>query len=92
MACRTGCPTQDHQSWGECARASRINVGWVQHLKGLDLGREKKWNRELDAYADARRQGVQPAGTKLAQVEKAMQISDKVGRAFDATRPLESVA
>ena len=48
MACRTGCPTQDHDSWGDCLRASNIqmstgdangnlvNNGWTN----------KKWNNE----------------------------------------------
>lgn len=25
--CRSGCETKDHLTWGECARAGRINVG-----------------------------------------------------------------
>jgi hypothetical protein len=26
MACRTGCPTQDHADYGECLFAARINI------------------------------------------------------------------
>ena len=44
----------------------------------------KKWNKELDAYADARSQGIQPAGTRLGQIERAVEASDKLGRAYDA--------
>lgn len=25
-ACRDGCPTKDHATWGDCARAARIQV------------------------------------------------------------------
>jgi hypothetical protein len=45
---------------------------------------QKKWNKELDAYAAARKQGIQPAGTSLKQVQKAVDDSNKVGKAFDA--------
>jgi hypothetical protein len=24
--CRTGCPTKDHATWGECVRAARIQI------------------------------------------------------------------
>lgn len=45
---------------------------------------QKKWNKELDAYASARKQGIQPAGTSLKQVQKAVDDSNKVGKAFNA--------
>jgi hypothetical protein len=45
---------------------------------------QKKWTKELDAYASARKQGIQPAGTSLKQVQKAVDDSNKVGKAFDA--------
>lgn len=45
---------------------------------------QKKWTKELDAYAAARKQGIQPAGTSLKQVQKAVDDSNKVGKAFDA--------
>ena len=53
----------------------------------VDTGRDGRsaWDSELDAYKDARRQGVQPAGTRMPQIKEAMQLSDAVGRAFDAT-------
>lgn len=37
---------------------------------------QKAWDRELDAYESAVRQGVNPDGTKLHQVEKAMREAD----------------
>lgn len=45
---------------------------------------KKKWNKELDAYADARSQGIQPAGTRLGQIERAIEASDTLGKAYDA--------
>ena len=78
MACRKGCPTQDHRSWGECARQSGIRVGRV------DATTEKRWDRELDEYRAARRQGIQPEGTRLEQTRAALDASDALGRPFDA--------
>jgi len=65
MACRTGCPTQDHENWGECLKASNLefSTGDANSAKGMT---EKKWNAELNAYAAARAQGIQPAGTSMA--------------------------
>jgi hypothetical protein len=78
MACRTGCPTQDHPDWGTCLRAANIRIG--------DLtGNAPKVRKELDAYAAARKQGIQPAGTTLAQTRAAVDASNKVGAAYDAT-------
>ena len=84
MACRTGWPTQDHESWGDCLRASNIqmstgdangelvNNGWTN----------KKWDSELKLYREARAQGIQPEGTSTAQIQKAVDVSNKTGHAF----------
>ena len=44
----------------------------------------KKWVGELDAYADARSQGIQPAGTTMKAVNEAKAASDKLGVAYNA--------
>lgn len=44
----------------------------------------KKWDKELQAYRDARAQGIQPAGTSLKQVREAVEISNKTGKAYQA--------
>ena len=84
MACRSGCPTQDHGSWGDCLRASNIqmstgdangelvNNGWTN----------KKWDSELKLYREARAQGIQPEGTSTDKIRKAMDVSDKTGHAY----------
>ena len=43
-----------------------------------------KWDAELKAYKDARAQGIQPAGTSMKQIQKAVEISDKTGKAYGA--------
>lgn len=60
MSCRSGCRTQDHASWGECARASGLQLGDLGH------GVKKATDYRLGLYADAKRQGIQPQGTKVS--------------------------
>ena len=47
MACRSGCLTRDHSSWGECARAANIRTVGVQHTKGLERSAEVRKDKEL---------------------------------------------
>lgn len=85
MACSSTCPTPgSHVTLGECLRAKNINPIYVDHIKGLDYSREKAWNRELDSYAEARKQGIQPASTRQRDIEAAVAISDTTGTAFQA--------
>ncbi len=74
--CRSGCPNPgSHKSWGECARAARI-----QTVASFDrVASRTAWDRELDAYADARRQGIQPKGTRMRQIREAVEFADKTG-------------
>lgn len=85
MACRSGCVTKDHASYGECLRSAGVKVAYTNSAKGFDATKQKKWDRELDLYREARSAGVQPAGTKTSQIRKAMEISEKAGSAFDAS-------
>jgi hypothetical protein len=45
---------------------------------------KKKWNAELNAYRDARAQGIQPSGTSMAKIQAAVEISNKTGKAYGA--------
>ena len=82
--CTSGCPTKDHRSYGECLRDKGAKVAYCNSAGGQDYTKQKKWDAELDAYRDARRQGIQPSGTTMAAVERAVAISDKTGHAYDA--------
>lgn len=84
MACSSSCKTQDHQSYGECLRSKNLKTAYMQDWKGADATRQKKADRELEAYADARRQGVQPKTTRRADTEYALKQSDKTGTAYQA--------
>lgn len=83
MACRTGCPTQDHENWGACLRASNLEMSTGDANNGVVMSK-KKWNAELNAYKNARAQGIQPSGTSMAKVQEAIDISNKTGKAYGA--------
>ena len=44
----------------------------------------KKWDGELQAYRDARAQGIQPAGTSMKNIVAAHKASETLGSAYDA--------
>jgi hypothetical protein len=47
---------------------------------------KKKWDNELDAYANARAQGIQPSGTSMKQVVEAEKASDTLGTAYNGEK------
>lgn len=76
---------QGHETFGACLRAKNIQISHCQSWKGFDATRTKKLKRELDEYAKARAQGIQPEGTRISQVRAALDQSDRDGVAFNAT-------
>ena len=75
-----------HTEYTEGCFACKINT---LQLSTGDAGRSesmsnKKWVGELDAYADARSQGIQPAGTTMKAINEAKSASDKLGIAYNA--------
>jgi hypothetical protein len=69
--CRSGCPTQDHKSWGECARASRFYTHGVHQRDEY-----KAYDAELNDYASARMQGIQPKTTRRPDIDRAVREAD----------------
>jgi len=47
----------------------------------------RKWDAELQAYRDARSQGIQPASTKMKDIKAAVAASNHFGTAFKADEP-----
>jgi hypothetical protein len=45
---------------------------------------DKKWNAELQAYRDARSEGIQPAGTTYRHIEEARKASEVLNKPYDA--------
>lgn len=84
MACSSSCRTQDHATWGECVRAKNLKTAYCQSWKGADATRQKKADRELEAYAAARKEGIQPQSTNRRHVEAAVKASDQAGQAYRA--------
>jgi hypothetical protein len=46
----------------------------------------KKFNKELDAYKEARAQGIQPAGTSMRKIQEAVKASDILGKPYDSSK------
>lgn len=82
MACTSGCPTQDHESWGECVRSKRQMIGFARSAYGADKTRDKLHERELTLYRELRAQGIQPDGTGMAKLKFAERMSAENGMAY----------
>ena len=82
--CRTGCHTKDHESWIECLRASNLQINTGDAGRAEAPMTAKKWDAELQAYRDARSEGIQPAGTTMKAITEAKKASDKLGAAYNA--------
>lgn len=80
LRCSSACVTKDHRTFGECMRAKKLQL----NPQLADTGASKAWDAELQAYRDARKQGIQPAGTKMPQIRQAIEASQEAGKAYDA--------
>lgn len=81
MPCSSSCRTQDHASWGACVRAKNLRT------PALDVETREvqgKADKTLDAYAKARKYGIQPKSTRASDVQLAVQVSEKTGKAYQA--------
>lgn len=45
---------------------------------------QKKWDRELNFYKEARAQGVQPEGTSTKDIQRALEASETLNKPYDA--------
>lgn len=82
--CSAGCKTRDHASFGECLKAKNMRVGWARSAAGIDLTQQKKWDSRLNEYRSARQQGIQPKSSKLRDIRRAVDESNRTGQAFNA--------
>jgi hypothetical protein len=57
----------------------QLNTGDANGTRDMS---QKKWDKELDLYRSARKQGIQPEGTTTAKIRKALDVSDKTGYAY----------
>ena len=82
MACRSGCKTKDHASYGECARSATIRVGATVASNQSDM--YDKTKRELRDYKTARANGIQPESTTTAKINSAVEATKVLGRPYNA--------
>lgn len=59
----------------------QVNTGDAGRAENMSA---KRWDGELNAYAAARSEGIQPAGTTMRAVQEARAASDKLGVAYNA--------
>lgn len=64
--CRSGCTTQDHSSWGECARSANLST-----MVGGSVQANRQMETDLAEYRKVRKQGIQPKSVKRPAVEAA---------------------
>jgi hypothetical protein len=62
-------------------KASTVDLNAGEASTRLTMS-SKKWDKELALYRQARSQGIQPDTTKTKDIRKAIDISNKTGRAY----------
>ena len=77
----------DHTTCGpDCfgckAKSIQLNAGDAKHSIVASGTTQKKWDKELAFYKDARAQGVQPEGTSRVAVEKALEASEVLNKPY----------
>lgn len=72
--CSSGCPTQDHASYGECLRSKAVTPMAVNPYH--DHKSMNQWDKDLTAYKEARDAGLQPTATTAASAEMAYRTTD----------------
>lgn len=82
MPCSSGCPTQDHATWGECVRSKSLQVADVTAHK-FNSG----IYRQQDNYMNARNAGLQPESPFKKDVDFAWKQTEKNGVPYRADNP-----
>ena len=80
--CRSGCKTQSHASYSECLQSANVRV--TATINSPMQFAWEKTKQDTAAYAAARANGIQPAGTTLEKVREAETASRVLGRPYDA--------
>lgn len=62
-------------------KVSTLKIGYCGQ-GGLDYTRQQKWDAELDLYASAVKQGIQPETTKTRGIQAALDWSENTGTAY----------
>lgn len=80
--CRSGCKTQDHDSYAQCLQAANptINATAASNMASM----WSKTKSDLAAYRTARANGIQPESTSIAKVREAESATRMLGRPYNA--------
>jgi hypothetical protein len=73
------------------ARGLLINTGDAKAGNGSAMT-NKEWDNELNAYRQARAEGIQPAGTSMKAINEAYRASEAMGDAYNADTMINSAA
>jgi hypothetical protein len=85
--CSSGCTIGGHANWGECVRAKNSRVAWAGGtLTGYDATADKRWYSRIAEYRAASKQGIRPDSTRLQDIRRAVDISNKTGKAYITPR------
>lgn len=74
LRCSAACQTKDHRTFGECMRAKSLKLS--PRISDSYGSKQKAWDKELDNYESAVRQGVYPEGTTQPKIDKAMKEAE----------------
>jgi hypothetical protein len=64
-------------------RTLEMNAGDAKHSIVASGTTQKKWDKELAFYKEARAQGVQPEGTSRSAVQKALEASEVLNKPYN---------
>lgn len=85
MACTSSCATKTCRSYAECLRNKNLaTTGLETTSPSFSMTRQKAWDKELDLYASAIRQGVQPETTQTKDIREALDRSDQFNKPYRA--------
>lgn len=90
--CTSGCRTKNHASYGECLRSKGVAATGLESTHpSFATDRQKAWDKELDRYEAAVKQGIQPASTQTKHIIAAEEVSQQLGVPFKADAPPEVI-
>lgn len=76
MACRTGCPTQDHGSFGECARSANIKTMYLGGT-GPSWTDERRFRKTNESFRKAVSDGLNPTGVNDRAINTAYDQAER---------------
>ena len=85
MSCASSCLTQDHKNYGTCLRSKNLaTVGLESTSPSFAMSNQKAFDKNLDLYEAAIKQGIQPETTKTSDIRKALDASDQFNKPYRA--------